>query len=50
MDDEFTTSQWYEKAAEMNIPKKTAERYLGEFYNKYHLADRISNGHYRKRK
>ena len=46
--DEFTTAQWYDAAAERNIPKKTAERYLGEFTNKYHLTLRIFNGRYRK--
>ena len=34
--------------AERNIPKKTADRYLGEFTNKYHLTLRIFNGRYRK--
>ena len=48
VDDAFTTLQWYDKAAEMNIPKKTADRYLGEFTNKYHLTLRISNGRYSK--
>lgn len=46
--DEFTTRQWHDKAAELNIPKKTAERYLGEFYSKYHLVERIQNGLYKK--
>lgn len=46
--DEFTTAQWYEKSAELNIPKKTAERYLGEFYSKHHLVERIKNGLYKK--
>lgn len=45
---EFTTAQWYENAAELNIPKKSAERYLGEFYSKHHLIERVQNGIYKK--
>ena len=47
--EEFVTEVWQTIAQRLNIPIKTAERYLGEFVNKYHLIDRIKNGHYRKR-
>ena len=47
--EEFVTEVWQAIAQRLNIPIKTAERYLGEFVNKYHLIDRIKNGHYRKR-
>lgn len=48
MTDEFTTPQWYQRAVELNITKKTADRYLGDFCNKLHLATRVRNGLYRK--
>ncbi len=46
---EFTTKEVMEKAQQTGIAQKTAERYLGNFVSKYHLADRVSNGHYRKK-
>ena len=48
MTDEFTTRQWFNRAVDLGIPKKTAERYLGVFYNKLHLVRRIKNGLYQK--
>ena len=45
--DEFTTDIWKEKAQELHIPIRTAERYVGYFVNKYHLVTRIQNGQYK---
>lgn len=46
---DFTTQDCKQKAKALGIPWKTAERYVGQIVNKYHLADRIRNGQYRKR-
>lgn len=46
---EFTTQDCQQKATGLNIPWKTAERYLGNFVSKYHIAERIRNGQYKKR-
>lgn len=46
--DDFTADIWKAKASELNIPAKTAERYMGEFVNKLHLVTRIQNGVFRK--
>lgn len=45
---EFTTKEALLLAQQLGIPKKTAERYLGNFASKYHCTSRITNGHYRK--
>lgn len=46
--DEFTTKCCQQTAQQLNIPWKTAERYVGQFVNKHHIAVRIRNGQYRK--
>ena len=46
---EFTTQDCKLKAKTLGIPWKTAERYIGNFISKYHIADRIKNGQYQKR-
>ncbi len=46
---EFTTQDCQQAAASLNMAWKTAERYLGNFVSKYHIAERIRNGQYRKR-
>ena len=46
---EFTTQDCKEKAKSLGIPWKTAERYVGFFTSRYHIAERIKNGLYRKR-
>lgn len=46
---EFTTAECREAAARLNIPWRTAERYVGQFVSKYHLAIRIRNGLYKKK-
>jgi hypothetical protein len=46
---EFTTQECKQKAKTLGIPWKTAERYIGNFISKYHIADRIKNGLYQKR-
>ncbi len=46
--DSFTTRECLELAKKLGIPTKTAERYLGNFFSKYHLVIRLSFGHYQK--
>jgi hypothetical protein len=46
--DDITTVIWKSKAAELGIPVRTAERYIGNFVNKLHLISRIKNGVYKK--
>jgi len=46
--DAFTTRECLELAKKLGIPAKTAERYLGNFFSKYHLVKRQSLGHYHK--
>jgi len=46
---DFTTQDGKQAAEKLGIPWKTAERYIGSFVSKYHIADRIKNGQYRKR-
>ncbi len=48
LSDEFTTAQCREITENIGIPWKTAERYLGSFVSKHHVAIRIRNGVYRK--
>jgi hypothetical protein len=45
---DFTTNDCRSAAQQLNIPWKTAERYLGSFVSKYHTVRRIRNGQYRK--
>lgn len=45
---DFTTNDCRQAAQRLGIPWKTAERYLGNFISRYHVAIRIKNGHYRK--
>lgn len=49
LDSAFTTQDCRQTAKQLGIPWKTAERYMGQFVSKYHIVDRIKNGHYRKR-
>lgn len=44
----FTTQELYEAASMLDISKKTAERYVGNYLGKYHLAIRKHKGHYEK--
>lgn len=46
---EFKTDDVRQAAKKLNIPWKTAERYLGKFVGKYQRAIRIKNGLYRKK-
>lgn len=46
--DEFTTKQSEEKAKQLGIPIKTAQRYIGSFISRYQLVERTGQGHYRK--
>ena len=45
---DFTTADAKLLAQSMNIPWKTAERYVGRFVSHYGIARRIRNGQYRK--
>ena len=46
---EFTTQESKLAAEKLGIPWKSAERYIGSFVSKYHIADRIKNGQYKKK-
>ena len=43
---DFTTADARQSAAAQGIPWKTAERYLGNFVSRYHVVNRVKNGHY----
>lgn len=45
---EFTTTDCREKAKALDIPWKSAERYLGNFVSRHHVVQRIRNGQYAK--
>ena len=45
---DFTTADAKLLAQSLNIPWKTAERYIGRFVSHYGIARRIRNGQYRK--
>ena len=45
---EFTTDDARQTVSALGMQWKTAERYLGNFVSRYHVASRIKNGHYRK--
>ena len=47
LDSQFTTQEAYTKARELNIPERTAERYLGDYVVRK-VARRIRNGLYQK--
>jgi hypothetical protein len=46
--DAFTTGECLELAPKLGMNRRTAERYLGNFFSKYHLVKRPSLGHYQK--
>ena len=48
LDSAFTTSDARQKALALDIPWKTAERYLGNFTGRYHVVQRVKNGQYQK--
>lgn len=45
---EFTTADARQAAEKLDIPWKSAERFLGKYVGKYRIAVRIKNGHYKK--
>ncbi len=45
---DFTTAEARQQASALGIPWKTAERYLGKYISRYHVARRVKNGQYRK--
>ncbi len=47
--DNFTTLDCQQTAQSLHITWKTAERYLGLYVSKYHIADRLCYGHYKKK-
>ena len=47
---EFTRKDFLQAARQLHIPGRTAERYIGDFISEYNVVERISTGHYRKRK
>lgn len=46
---DYTTADARQAAQAIGMAWKTAERYLGNFTGRYHVAQRVKNGHYRKR-
>ena len=48
LDTEFTTKDARQAAEKLDIPWKSAERFLGKYVGKYRIAVRIKNGHYKK--
>jgi len=44
----FTREDYIKAAQKLNIPEKTAERYVGNFTGKYGNARRIRSGYYEK--
>lgn len=48
LDKHFSTADCRTTAQQLNIPWKTAERYLGLFASKHHIIKRIRNGQYCK--
>lgn len=48
LNDKFTTKEFNDKAKALQIPLKTAQRYLGNYISRYQLIERVSQGHYVK--
>lgn len=46
---EFSTKDFQMVASQLQMSKRTAERYVGDFITDYNVVVRISTGHYRKR-
>lgn len=46
--DEFTSESIRQTAIALDINPNTVRRYSGKYVTKYHVATRLSNGHYRK--
>ncbi len=46
----FTRKDFLQVARQLHIPDRTAERYVGAFISEYNVVERVSTGHYRKRK
>ena len=46
---EYTTADARQAASAQGLSWKTAERYLGNFVSRHHVASRIKNGYYRKK-
>ena len=45
---DFTTADGKQQAQQLNIPWRTAERYLANLLTRHHLVKRIQNGKYQK--
>ena len=48
LNDEFTTKDFEQGAKALDIPLKTAQRYLGNLITRYQLIERVSQGNYVK--
>lgn len=46
--EEFKTDDIREISANLNLNSDTVRRYVGNYVNKYHVAERVKNGIYRK--
>ena len=46
--DDYTTGEAKKKAEEIGINPATAKRYIGDYWKKYHIVERVNHGHYRK--
>lgn len=46
--DDYTTGEAKKKAEEIGIKPATAKRYICDYWNKYHIVERVYHGHYRK--
>ena len=46
--DDYTTGEAKKKAEEIGINPATAKRYIGDYWKKYHIVERVNHGRYRK--
>lgn len=46
----FSRKDFLQVARQLQISERTAERYVGAFISDYNVVERVSTGHYRKRK
>ena len=46
--EEFTRKEYLALAASLQIPERTAERYVGNLIKDFGVVDRVGNGRYRK--
>lgn len=46
--EEYTTGEAKKKAEETGVNPATAKRYIGDYWKKHHIVERVNHGHYRK--